>query len=108
MQDHTVKGAGRLTVVCPDRHQRAKSDARITIRIPDTYGYSGMIVLYAELHATFCAPWSLGGVRNVEDIGDATHESHCARAWVEVTNVALSVVNFRLPWLCRWRRQCLL
>jgi hypothetical protein len=62
-----------------------------------------MVVFHAKLDATLSAPGSFQCVGHVEDVGHAAHESHNARAWVKVTDLAFEVFHLGLPGLDgRW------
>jgi hypothetical protein len=92
-----------LTVIRPDRHQRAQPHLRVAIRIPHANDHRIMVVFHAELDAALSAPGSLRCISHVEYVGHTAHESNSTRARVKVADLAFEVFHLGLPGLDgRW------
>jgi hypothetical protein len=93
-------------MICPDRHQRAQADTWELVRKPDAHSHCIVVIFHTQLDASLRAPRCFGSVRDVEDVGNTAHESHGARSWIEVADLALEIFDLWLPWLGGSRLQC--
>ena len=93
-------------MIRPDRDQRAQPYTWAVVRKPDAHSHRVVVIFHTQLDASLCASGCFGCVRDVEDVGDTTHEGHGARSRIEVADLALEVFDLWLPWFGGSRLQC--
>lgn len=57
------------------------------------------VILNAEFDTAFGRSGRFRRVGDIEYVRDAAHEGHSTRSGTQVTNVAVCVLDWRMPWL---------